>query len=186
MTRLRSAFTICALFVVGVAGCGAIRAAAAPTGEPRVAPDLPAPPQRFDGVPTATPRPADTAPQQVSFQDVSAHRQDYVGRTIAVSGKVFFLTSCPSGRGGAQCFAQAYLADPGSTELTPANQGKAILLAEGGQWVSCTPRSSPVACGGWVDSATYRVVGVLKHQVLGGREVGSVQLAVQEKHRGQS
>jgi hypothetical protein len=186
MAPLRSALTICALFVIGVAGCGTIQATAAPTGGPTPAPTPSASPQSSVVGPAAAARPAGTTPQQVSFQDLSAHRQDYVGRTIAVSGKVFFLTSCPPGRGAAQCFAQAYLADPGRTELTPVNQNQAIPLAEGGHLVSCTPQSSPIACGGWVDSVAFRVVGVLKHQVLGGREVGSVQLEVQEKHRAQS
>lgn len=124
---------------------------------------------------------------EVTFRELFDHRQQYVGDTVRVVVKAFFLASCPPPGTGGQtepCVLSLYLADPGRTDLLYGERDQALPGSEGGQRVSCVEGSNPGGgCPGWEHGATYEVVADVDHEVLGGRKSDSVQLDVREKRK---
>ena len=98
-------------------------------------------------------------------------------------GKVFFFERCPPPEhGAAACQLTGYLTDPDQTQLDAGDLNEAILLAENGAVVTCTEHEAvDLACPGWRHATGYRLLGVVEHQVRGGRETQQVQLNVSSK-----
>jgi hypothetical protein len=135
--------------------------------------------------PTATaPNSTDAAPAPdataVTVADLLADPAAFVGLQIEVTGKAFFLARCPPpGSSVTACVLQGYLAERDRGTLIAADVAEAITLAEAGELLTCEETAqTSTACGDWTDEATYRVVGVIEHQVAGGREIEAIQLNV--------
>jgi hypothetical protein len=126
---------------------------------------------------------SDAAGEEMSFEELFARRQDLVGDTVEVEGKVFFDTNCPPpGSQSAPCILNGYLADPSLTTFSSAATEMALPLSEGGAVVSCSVGTSPGSgCPGWEHGRRYRVVAEVQHRISGGRETDQVELAVKDK-----
>lgn len=138
------------------------------------------------GSPTAgagSDRPVDASPQVITFQALQSDASRLVGELVEVTGKVFFLADCPPpGDSRTTCVLSGYLAAPDRGVLIASDVPQALVLAEGGNRLSCEEGTqSPPACGDWQAATRYTVVGVLQNQVLGGRETSLVQLNVLSK-----
>lgn len=123
--------------------------------------------------------------QQLSFAELHRRQQDLVGQRVGVTGKAFFVASCPPPGPSGQnqpCVLSLYLADPGQDSLEFSGTGQAIPLAEGGARVSCAEGTRPDGgCPGWDHEATYQITADVQHQVLGGRPTEYVQLDVVDR-----
>jgi hypothetical protein len=124
--------------------------------------------------------------EQVSWVELHRRQQEYVGRTVEVVGKAFFLERCPPPESSSgQCSLSGLLTDPDRNDLQERDRDQALALAQNGELLSCpsSPGSSgqPPACPGWQQATTYRLVVAVEHQVLGGRETEYVQLDVRSK-----
>ena len=121
--------------------------------------------------------------RDVTFAQLAADPEAYVGSRVRVTGSVFFHSVCPPpGATAAPCVLLGYLADPAQRTFIADDESRAIALAEGGVRVACEESATATrACPGWSADSTYTLAGVLAHQVLGGRETELVQLEVEAK-----
>lgn len=151
------------------------------TASPTTTPSAP----REETPPATQSTPPPRQARAVTFEELYANQERYVGETVEVVGKVFFLADCPpaeSGRGASECILFAYLAHPDRGELIYGQRDEAIPLAEGGQRLSCPERSATGGgCGAWEDAKRYRVIATVQHPVRGGRQTQDVELDVHGK-----
>ena len=117
---------------------------------------------------------------EIPFQDVMDSPESYVAERIRVTGSVFFFPVCPPpGAANAKCSLLGYLAHPEQRTFTSADTDTALPLSEEGVRVGCDEiGAARPAFPGWTAEATYTLVGVVEHQVVGGRETSLVQFDV--------
>lgn len=123
-----------------------------------------------------------TEAEQVTFEELRSRQQEFVGHTVEVVGKAFFVESCPPPDQQGPCVLNLYLAEPDRDVLVYGDRDEGIAVSEGGTRVSCEAGSEPGGgCPGWSHATRYRLVATVRHQVLGGRTTQLVELDVIEK-----
>jgi hypothetical protein len=120
---------------------------------------------------------------EIPFEEVMNGPESHMGERIRVTGNVFFFPVCPPpGAANARCTLLGYLAGPEQRTFTSADTNMALPLSEMGVRVGCDESGAArPACPGWTADATYTLEGVVKRQVLGGRETSLVHFDVVEK-----
>ena len=115
-----------------------------------------------------------------TVSDLLSNPNEWIGRTVSVTGKVFFLAQCPPpGATAGPCVLLAYLAAPERGVLTSADRHDAVPLTHDGRRVSCLESHAVNgACEDWIREAVYVVEGALEYRILGDRESDRVQFEV--------
>lgn len=93
----------------------------------------------------------------MSFADFHPRRQELVGQSVSVEGRVLFDLTCPPpDQPDQDCIAEAQLVDPSVQDLSETDD--VVPLFEGDKTIACTAQTTnDLECRGLRDGETYVV-----------------------------